>query len=141
MTPILTSVDDAITVTRFERGVMIQGLTNGVGCVITLKPDMTVSVRRIEPKAPSDLLTITEAADRLGVTPGRVRQLVRAGRIHDFVEGELHVIHVDELARFMALPKLRPGRKPCHSDSGSFSLTKPALSSGTRPSKSSVGAE
>jgi excisionase family DNA binding protein len=112
------AVDQGLTVVTHGNTLAVSGLKPGTGYVITRKADDAVNVRRIEPKVPSELLTFTEAADRLGISRSRVRQLCEEGRLRDFLDSHGHrVLHVDEVARFAALPRVsgRPkGRQNNH---------------------------
>jgi excisionase family DNA binding protein len=48
----------------------------------------------------ADLLDLRTAAVRLGVTPGRVRQLVSEGRLQTSRLGGVHVLTEQELERY-----------------------------------------
>ena len=61
------------------------------------------------------LLTVKEAAERLGVTPGRVRQFIVEGRLKGEKVGNVWVFTEDEIARFSEEPR-RPGPKKKKSD-------------------------
>jgi hypothetical protein len=53
-------------------------------------------------------ITVHQAADKLGVTPGRVRQLITAGRIKArYLTPRMMVIDVKELAK---VKNRKPGR-------------------------------
>jgi excisionase family DNA binding protein len=53
------------------------------------------------------LLTTTEAAERLGITPMRVRQLIRAGRLPSQQFGRDHLIKESDLT---LVAERKPGR-------------------------------
>lgn len=57
-----------------------------------------------------DFLTTEEVAEKLGVTPARVRHLVKAGRLKksDRV-GHMLIFDKAEVERFRAIPR-KPGR-------------------------------
>jgi excisionase family DNA binding protein len=55
------------------------------------------------------MLTTEQAADRLGVTPARVRVLIREGRLPAQSFGRAHMINEDDL-KFVENRK--PGRPP-----------------------------
>jgi len=57
----------------------------------------------------NDLLTVTEAARRLGLDPSRLRRHIYAGHIAAIMPGHEHLIDAAELARFAAQPR-RAGR-------------------------------
>jgi excisionase family DNA binding protein len=48
-----------------------------------------------------NLLTVKAAAEILRVNPSRVRQFILAGRIKSFKMGLGHLIHRDEIDRFI----------------------------------------
>ena len=57
----------------------------------------------------NDVLTVRQAADRLGVTPGRVRQLITAGSIRaSYLTPRMMLIDVKELARYKRPKMGRP---------------------------------
>ena len=58
----------------------------------------------------STLVSVNEAAEALGVTPGRVRQFCRDGRLGQQV-GDRWVIPRDELNQFAKIPRDH-GRPP-----------------------------
>lgn len=58
------------------------------------------------------MLTVTQAAARLGVTPGRVRQFIHAGRLKATRLGKrVWVIDVEDLREFEAIPRKDGPRK------------------------------
>lgn len=56
-----------------------------------------------------DLISVTEAADRLGVTRGRVAQLISEGRLPASKVGHVFVIQAQDLE---LVKDRRPGRPP-----------------------------
>ena len=48
-----------------------------------------------------NLLTVKAAAEILRVNPSRVRQFILSGRINSFKMGLGHLIHRDEIERFI----------------------------------------
>ena len=50
-------------------------------------------------------LTVSQAAERLGVTSERVRQFIRAGRLRSTRFGDWIAIEVSDLERFAARPR------------------------------------
>jgi len=61
--------------------------------------------------AMSKLYTTETAADFLGVTPGRVRQLITEGRLKSEKFGRDHLIREPELQTYAAAGKRKPGRQ------------------------------
>ena len=58
-------------------------------------------------------LTVTEAAEVLGVDPSVVRRRIRLGEMRARRVGpRLYLIPADEVARHKAMGKLKPGPKP-----------------------------
>ncbi len=57
------------------------------------------------------MLTITEAAARLGIDPSRVRLLVRQGRIPARRFGRAWVIAEADLAQYHPRPQGKPGHQ------------------------------
>jgi excisionase family DNA binding protein len=55
------------------------------------------------------MLTTEQAADRLGVTPARVRVLIREGRLPAQSFGRAHMINEDDLK---LVEDRKPGRPP-----------------------------
>lgn len=55
-----------------------------------------------------DLLSTTQAADRLGLTPGRVRQLIDTGQLPATRIGERWAIDARDVDRFAREPPGRP---------------------------------
>jgi excisionase family DNA binding protein len=55
-----------------------------------------------------DLLSTTQAAERLGLTPGRIRQLIDAGQLPAIRIGERWVIEARDVERFARQPPGRP---------------------------------
>ena len=52
------------------------------------------------------MLTVTQAAARLGITPGRVCQFIRAGRLKATKLGaRVWMIDVEDLREFEAIPR------------------------------------
>lgn len=62
------------------------------------------------------MLTTEQAADRLGVTPARVRVLIREGRLPAQSFGRAHMIDEDDLK---LVEDRRPGRPPKKVDDSS----------------------
>jgi excisionase family DNA binding protein len=56
-----------------------------------------------------NMLTTEQAADRLGVTPARVRVLIREGRLPAQSFGRAHMINEDDLK---LVGDRKPGRPP-----------------------------
>lgn len=58
-------------------------------------------------------MTVQEVAERLGITDGRVRQLLLKNRLHGEKFGQLWVVNEDEVERFASLdrPPGNPGFK------------------------------
>jgi len=57
-------------------------------------------------------ITVHQAADRLGVTPGRVRHLIAAGRIKArYLTTRMMLIDVKELAKVRNRKPGRPAKK------------------------------
>jgi len=56
-----------------------------------------------------ELISVTEAARRLGLSPQRVRQFVESGRLRARKVGAQWVIRAADLRRFANKPR-RPGR-------------------------------
>ena len=61
------------------------------------------------------ILTTPEAAERLGVSPERVRQLIKTGRLPSQQFGRDHVINESDLA---LVADRKPGRPPKPKDEG-----------------------
>ena len=59
------------------------------------------------------MLTLTEAADRLGLAASTLRHQVQAGRLRATLVGKTYVITEGELARYRAEHLGKPGR-PSH---------------------------
>ncbi|WP_034388469.1 helix-turn-helix domain-containing protein [Deinococcus sp. YIM 77859] len=60
---------------------------------------------------PRDLLTTEEVAAALGVTPGRVRQLVRDGRLKpEEITRRVHLFRREVVEAYKAAPVPRRGR-------------------------------
>jgi excisionase family DNA binding protein len=60
-----------------------------------------------KPSGSKDWYTVGEVAQRLGVTPGRVRQLVASGRVAVWrVTDRLNLISAETLADFSSRPRL-----------------------------------
>ncbi len=57
-------------------------------------------------------LTTDQAAERLGVTPSRVRVLIRSGRLPAQKFGRAHVINESDLQLVADRPVGRPATKP-----------------------------
>jgi excisionase family DNA binding protein len=57
-------------------------------------------------------MTSAEAAERLGVTPGRIRQLLASGELRSRKVGGTRLISERDLARLEARPAARTGPKP-----------------------------
>ena len=57
-----------------------------------------------------DLLDTKQAAEILGISVGRVRQLARNGRLHGRHVGRDWVFDHDAIQQFAAAPRLKPGR-------------------------------
>lgn len=56
------------------------------------------------------MLTSSQAAKKLGVTPRRVIAMITAGQLHSEKFGHIHMIHESDLAK---IPDVRkPGPKP-----------------------------
>ena len=53
------------------------------------------------------MLTVSIAASRLGITPGRVRQLIASGRLKATRVGRDWLIDADDLREFAALDRPR----------------------------------
>lgn len=58
------------------------------------------------------LLSVVQAANRLGLSKGRIQQFCKEGRIGQLV-GDVYVIHEDELKKFAKQPR-KPGRPKSH---------------------------
>ena len=58
------------------------------------------------------MLTITDAAARLGIDPSRVRLLVRQGRIPARRFGRAWVISESDLNTYQPRPQGKPGHRP-----------------------------
>jgi len=56
------------------------------------------------------VLTLTEAADRLGLAASTLRHQVQAGRLRARLIGKTYVVTERELARYRAESLGRPGR-------------------------------
>lgn len=61
---------------------------------------------------PETLLTTSQAADFLGVTPSRIRQLIIDGRLPATKVGRDQLIRKDVLEAFSEIPRQRTGRPP-----------------------------
>jgi len=59
---------------------------------------------------PQDLVSVTEAAERLGVTRGRVAQLISSGRLPAAKVGHIFVIRVQDLKLVKDRPPGRPSK-------------------------------
>ena len=57
------------------------------------------------------MLSVPEVAKRLGVSVGRVRHLIHAGRIRAQKIGPVWVISEDDLGKFWASWNRKPGRR------------------------------
>ena len=57
-----------------------------------------------------DLLDTKQAAEILGISVGRVRQLAQSGRLHGRHVGRDWVFDHDAIQQFAATPRLKPGR-------------------------------
>jgi len=57
-------------------------------------------------------LTTDQAAERLGITPSRVRVLIRSGRLPAQKFGRAHVINESDLKLVADRPVGRPATKP-----------------------------
>lgn len=62
------------------------------------------------------MLTTEQAADRLGITPARVRVLIREGRLPAQSFGRAHMINEDDLK---LVEDRKPGRPPKANSEGS----------------------
>ena len=56
-------------------------------------------------------MTLTEAADRLGVAPATLRHQIRNGRLRASKVGRDWAVSEDEVRRYAALSRGRPGRR------------------------------
>jgi site-specific DNA-methyltransferase (adenine-specific) len=57
------------------------------------------------------LITTNRAAEILGVTPVRIRQLIQQGQIRSQKQGRDHLLEEDEIQMFNACGR-RPGGRP-----------------------------
>ena len=58
-----------------------------------------------------ELLTTRQAADRLGITDGRVRQLILEGRLPSIKFGRSNVIRADDLSLVEGIKRGRPKKE------------------------------
>jgi len=58
------------------------------------------------------LLTTSQAAEFLGVTPSRIRQLILENRLPAMKVGRDRLIKKNDLALFAEIPRARTGRPP-----------------------------
>ena len=61
---------------------------------------------------PDTLLTTTQAADFLCITPSRVRQIILEGRLLAIKIGRDQLIKKSDLEKFSLIPRQRTGRPP-----------------------------
>lgn len=59
---------------------------------------------------PETLLTTSQAAEFLGVTPSRIRQLILENRLPAMKVGRDQLIKKDDLIAFSEIPRERTGR-------------------------------
>ena len=57
-------------------------------------------------------MTLTEAADRLGVAPATLRHQIRNGSLDAVKHGRDWTVDDDEVQRYAAISLGRPGRRP-----------------------------
>jgi excisionase family DNA binding protein len=57
-------------------------------------------------------ITTSEAAERVGVSPRRIRQFIIEGRLRARKRGRDHVIDVRDLASLVRRPTGRPAKRP-----------------------------
>ena len=60
------------------------------------------------------MLTVSEAAARLGVTPRRIQQMIARGQLAATRHGRLLLITEQALTRVAVRPKVGRPRKPSH---------------------------
>lgn len=63
-------------------------------------------------RASSKCMTVSEAADALGVTPGRVSQLLTAGQLEPYMDGGTRLVTIESVnARLSSKPRTGRPRK------------------------------
>jgi excisionase family DNA binding protein len=85
-----------------------------------LHPPRRRNPRKVEHKL-KGYLTSQEAADRLGVTPGRIRQLIAVGRLPVERVGNTNLIKEEDLK---LVAERKPGRPPKPQDDSNLQGSK-----------------
>jgi excisionase family DNA binding protein len=69
-----------------------------------------ISPPKMSSKSANFSITTAEAAEILCVTPARVRQFIRDGRVQSVKHGRDHLLSINDVIRFRDCGRMRRGR-------------------------------